>query len=208
MLATAPVIALAAAVILSCSSSPSSSRGGASVGGSSNASAPGASGFDGAALPGDVAAPDFTLTDQHGHRVSLSHYRGQVTVLAFLYSSCGGPCIVIAQQIRGALDELARPAAVVIVSADPTADTPASVARFLRRVSLTGRVRYLTGSASQLRPVWRAYRVVPASAGRGSFARAATVALLDRQGRERVLFGPEQLTPESLAHDVRRLQRG
>ena len=65
-----------------------------------------ASGFDGAALPA-IVAHDFTLTDQYGHLVSLSDYRGQVVVLAFLYSTCGPTCIVIAQQIRGALDELA-----------------------------------------------------------------------------------------------------
>jgi hypothetical protein len=31
------------------------------------------------------------------------------------------------------------------------------------------------------------------------------VLLVDRRGRERVLFGLEQLTPESLAHDIGRL---
>jgi hypothetical protein len=34
------------------------------------------------------------------------------------------------------------------------------------------------------------------------------VLLLDRAGRERVLFGIEQLTPESLAHDIGKLQAG
>ncbi len=73
--------------------------------------------------------------------MSLSSYRGQVVVLAFLYSTCGATCTLIAQQIRGALDELPQPVPVLIVSADPAADTPASVARFLARVSLTGRIQ-------------------------------------------------------------------
>ncbi len=47
------------------------------------------------------------------------------------------PASLIAQQIRGALDELPHPVPVLIVSADPAADTPASVARFLAQVSLT-----------------------------------------------------------------------
>ena len=51
---------------------------------------------------------------------------------------------MIAQQIRGALDELRRPVPVLLISADPAADTPARVRRFLPRVSLSGRVRYLT----------------------------------------------------------------
>jgi protein SCO1/2 len=208
VLATALVIAVALAVIIGRSSSRNSSPTEPSAGTSSNASSPSASGFDGAALPANVSAPDFTLTDQHGSRVALRQYRGQVTVLAFLYSTCGATCVVIAQQIRGALDELRKPVPVVIVSADPTADTPASVSRFLEKVSLSGRVHYLTGPVSRLRSIWRAYRVVPASSTRAAFDRSASVLLLDGQGRERVVFGQEQLTPEALAHDIGKLYAG
>jgi protein SCO1/2 len=164
------------------------------------------SGFDGAALSPSPLAPDFTLADRYGHPVSLRSLRGHVAVLTFLYSTCGATCILIAQQIRGALDELPHPVPVLIVSADPAADTPASVAHFLAKVSLTERARYLTGSPAQLRPIWHAYRVHPAGAGRAAFDRYAFLLLLDAQGRERVLFEPEVLTPESLAHDIRRLQ--
>jgi protein SCO1/2 len=166
------------------------------------------SGFDGAAIPPSPLAPDFALTDQYGRSVSLSGLRGHVAVVTFLYSTCGATCVLIAQQIRGALDELPQPVPVLIVSADPTTDTPASVARFLAKVSLTGRVRYLTGSLAQLRPIWRAYNVHPASAGRAAFDRYAFLLLLDVRGRERVLFEPEVLTPEALAHDVGKLQAG
>jgi protein SCO1 len=165
----------------------------------------GASGFDGAALPAGVLAQPFTLIDQSGRSVSLAGYRGQVTVVAFVYSSCGGPCVVIAQQIRGALDELAAPVPVLLVSADPAADTPARVRRFLSRVSLGGRVRYLSGAPAQLRPVWHAFHVTPASADRAAFDRTASVFLIDRAGHERVVFQLEQLTPEALAHDIRKL---
>jgi protein SCO1/2 len=179
---------------------------GGSSGGSSSSSSSGAgSGFEGAALSPGAPARDFTLRDQGGRPVSLGGYRGQVTILAFLYSSCGASCVVIAQQIRGALDELPRPVPVLLISADPRADTPARVKRFLAQVSLSGRVRYLTGSTAALRPIWRAYGVTPASAGRAAFDRAASVHVLDRRGARRVLFQLEQLTPEALAHDVRKL---
>ena len=59
-----------------------------------------------------------------------------------------------------------------------------------------------------LRRVWRSYRITPPSSGAGAFARAASVLLIDRDGRERVAFGIEQLTPESLAHDIGKLQTG
>jgi protein SCO1/2 len=172
------------------------------------ATGPSANGrFDGAPLPG-TPAPGFTLTDQSGRPVSLGDYRGQIVVLTFLYPGCGATCTVIAQQIRGALDELSTPVPVLIASADPAADTPGAAERFLASVSLTGRALYLTGPLSSMRPIWRAYRVKPASAGPALFDGYAFVMLLDRAGRERVLYESEQLTPEALSHDIRALQGG
>jgi protein SCO1 len=165
-------------------------------------------GFDGAALPPGIAAPGFVLNDQYGRSVSLAGYRGRVTVLSFLYPTCGPTCILVAQQIRGALDQLSAPVPVLIISAEPAADTPANVARFLAKVGLGGRVEYLSGTRGQLQRLWRAYHITPPSSGRSAFDRAASVLLVDRDGRERVLFGVEQLTPESLAHDIGKLQRG
>ncbi len=165
----------------------------------------GSAGFDGAALPARIVAPSFTLTDQDGRSISLKQFRGRVTVLTFLYSRCGAACVLIAQQIRGALDELRDPAPVLIVSADPRADTPADVSRFLGEVSLTRRVHYLTGPPSRLREIWRAYRVTPASAGRKAFGLHASVLLIDAPGNERVVYQQEQLTPEALAHDIGKL---
>lgn len=165
-------------------------------------------GFDGAALPSDIAAPAFTLTDQHGKRIRLSDYRGRVVILTFLAATPNGTSPLIAQQIRGALDDLARRAAALAISADPARDTPARVRTFLTAASLTGRMEYLTGTTAQLRRIWHAYRVTPMSAGRAAFERAAAVLLIDPRGRERVEFGVEQLTPEGLAHDVRQLQAG
>jgi protein SCO1/2 len=94
---------------------------------------------------------------------------------------------------------------VLFVSVDPRADTGARVRRFLVRVALSGRVRYLSGPPAVLKPIWRAYGIVPVTSDRGAFERAASVLLLDRSGRERVVFGVEQLTPEGVAHDVRKL---
>jgi protein SCO1/2 len=170
---------------------------------------PSQGGFDGAALPSPHAAPNFSLTDQYGRSVSLASLRGEPVVLAFLYARCGGPCVLIAQQIRGALDELgAHPVAVAIVSADPAGDSAASVRSFLADVSLSGRVQYLTGTEAALSAVWKAYGVRPAAAGKDTFAKYATVRLLDANGRERVVYGAEQLTPEALVHDIGVLRAG
>jgi protein SCO1 len=199
-----------AAILAGCGGGHTNSSSSSSP--SSTSTANGGSGFDGAALPGVISAPTFTLRDQAGREVSLHEYRGRVVALAFLYSTCGGPCVLIAQQIRGALDELeeahAHPPAALIVSADPAADTPARVKTFLAQTSLSDRAHYLTGSLSQLKAVWRAYHVRPASSGPTTFTEYASVLLIDPQGDERVLFQSEQLTPEGISHDIRKLQSG
>ena len=195
-------LAIAAAILADSPSHNSSSQTPTTTTGSEQA-------FNGAALPGNANAPDFKLTDQSGRNVALTDYRGQVVVLTFLYSTCGDTCIVIAQQIRGALNELAdehaHPPTVLIVSADPAVDTQANIRSFLAAVSLSGRVQYLTGTLARLRSVWRAYGVKPASAGAQVFDEYAPVLLLDRAGQERVLFESEELTPEGLSQDIRKL---
>lgn len=174
--------------------------------------------FDGAVYPPGVAAPDFALRNQLGRRVSLSGLRGQVVLLSFVSTNCRA-CALIAQQLRGALDELAlKPTygkgtavgamQVLFVSTDPRADTPAAVRRFLAGASLSERAQYLTGTETQLRPVWKAYRVLPASASRSASEAATTVLLIGRDGSERDAFGLEQITPEDLAHDIRLLRDG
>jgi protein SCO1/2 len=172
--------------------------------------ATGTSGFSGAALPAGLAAPDWILADLSGRPVALSGFRGRVVILAFLSPTASGASPLIAQQIRGALDDLGNPmgVAAVAISVDPGLDSPARVRAFVRRASLSERLNYLTGSHAQLRRIWRAYHVVPLAAGHARFDSAATVLLIDRHGDERVLFGLEQLTPEGLAHDAARLLRG
>jgi protein SCO1/2 len=202
---------LALVTALSGCGGQSSAPGAASPSSSSSAGSEPA--FEGAPFPGrGIAVPGFTLRNQYGGRVSLGEYRGRVVIVTFLYSTCGDTCIVIGEQIRGALNELqeehAPLPAVLIVSADPAADSPANVRRFLARVSLTGRVQYLTGTLSRLRSIWRAYGVKPASVGARKFDEYAPVLLLDRAGRKRVLFESEELTPEGVSHDIRKLQRG
>jgi protein SCO1/2 len=177
------------------------------LGGSFGKSASPGGDFEGAAFPPGVHAHDFTLTNQHGQKISLSSYRGRVVMLAFVFSNCH-TCVLVADQVRGALGELegsSRPS-TLFVSTDPQADTRASVNRFLEETSLSGQVEYLTGTQKQLQPIWKSYAISPASAGRTAAEAGITVLLIDRKGIERVGFEVEQITPEGLTHDIRLLE--
>jgi cytochrome oxidase Cu insertion factor (SCO1/SenC/PrrC family) len=204
--ANASLAAVCAMLALALGASCGTSKNAPAAATETRAEGASASGFAGAALP-LASARDFTLADEHGRAVSSSEYRGRVVVLAFLGASCGAPCVVIAQQIRGALDALGARVPVLLVSIDPAADTPRAIARLLARSSLAGRARYLVGPAASLRAVWRSYRVPAPARGSAVFGRFAPVVLLDRDGRARVAYALEGLTPESLAHDIRALSR-
>lgn len=160
-------------------------------------------GWAGALRPPDIPTPDFTLRDQDGEAVRLSDSQGEVTVLTFLYSTCEDTCPIAAQQIRGALDQLGHDVPALAVSVDPPNDTPLHARRFLLEQRLTGRMDFLLGDRAELEPVWKAYGVQPQGEG---FEHTAHVVLIDREGNQRVGFPVDQLTPEGLAHDIRKLE--
>jgi protein SCO1/2 len=164
---------------------------------------PGQAGFAGAVRPA-IPPQDFRLRDQDGEPVSLRALRGRVVVLTFLYTTCRDTCPLTATQIRGALDDLDGDVPALAVSVDPANDTPDRARRFLFQRGLAkDRMRFLLGSRDQLAPVWRAYGIRPQGA---AFDHSAYVLLVDKRGRQRVGFPVAQLTPEGLAHDIRRLQ--
>jgi protein SCO1/2 len=163
-----------------------------------------ANGFAGALRSPEIPPADFTLHDQDGRRVTLRDARGTVTVLTFLYTTCRDSCPVIASQIRGALDDLGHDVPVLAISVDPANDTPDSAKAFINKQSLTGRMRFLLGSRTQLAPVWRQFGIRPQGQG---FDHSAYVLLIDRRGRQRIAFPFDHLQPEALAHDIARLER-
>jgi protein SCO1/2 len=162
-----------------------------------------AQGFAGAQRPA-IPPQDFRLRDQDGRAVSLRDYRGRVVVLTFMYTTCRDTCPLTATQIRGALDDLDRDVPALAVSVDPVNDTPERARRFLFKRGLArDRMRFLLGDRAQLQPVWKAYGIRPQGA---AFDHSAYVLLIDRRGRQRIGFPVAHLTPEGLAHDIRRLQ--
>lgn len=163
--------------------------------------------FAGPTMPKDLRATDFALTDQDGHRFTLSSTRGRVVALTFIHSKCTSTCPVSLQTVRGALDDLQDTGSdpsevdVLAVSVDPEADTRRSVQRFLRAQRADSFVRYLTAPRPRLKPIWKRYGIAPQ--GKGQEDHTAFVLLIDRRGLLRIGFPSHQMTPEDLANDLR-----
>jgi protein SCO1/2 len=160
--------------------------------------------FAGATRPPAIPPTRFALRDQDGRAVTAAALRGRPAIVSFLYTTCRDTCPLIADQVRGALDQLDRDRVpYVAVSVDPANDTPARAKSFLLKHGLTGRARFLLGSRAQLEPVWRQFGVQP-QLGPNRDHTPSTV-LLDERGVQRVGFMADQITPEGVAHDVRAL---
>ena len=196
---TLVVLGLAVVVVLGASGSgaPASADGAGTLN---------SAGYYGAMAPSGLPLLDFHLRDQDGVPADLDQYRGRVVILTFMYSTCQDTCPVEAQQIRGALDDLGQHVPTLAVSVDPANDTPNNAKSFMFKASLTGRMRFLLGTRAQLAPVWREYGIQPQNVKSKVSDHSAYVLLLDRSGRQRVAFPDSELTPEALAHDIRKLE--
>jgi cytochrome oxidase Cu insertion factor (SCO1/SenC/PrrC family) len=211
---------------------------------------------------------DFRLRDQEGRLTSLAQARGKVVAMAFAYTSCRDLCPAEGNEIVAALGQFdPKDVDAIVVSVDPVGDTPARAREWLMRRGLPrGAGHYVVGTRAQLKPVWRAYGIVPLVASpaeaeaalQGSekywkenpyrpdapkypyeypsprpanpqsqeaypdtrdlqyrglarhgagwdFEHSAYVLLIDKHGVQRVGIPFEQLTPGSLARDVRAL---
>ena len=162
--------------------------------------------FAGPAMPPHLVAKNFSLTDQNGHRVTLSSYRGRVVILTFIHSLCQDDCPFMVEQIKGALNDMpgaGQGIPTIGVSVAPKEDTVANRRTFLTLHRMNSRIAFVNGPTPTMRQVWRNYAI---AAGTGPQGHSAVVILVDKRGVERVGFGAANLTPEELAHDLRVLE--
>lgn len=108
-------------------------------------------------------APALALRNYLGQAVNIDAYRGKAVLVTFIYTHCPDVCPLITSNLRVAQNLMGSAVAarvqIIAVSVDPRGDTPKTVAAFLARHEMTGRMQYLTGTASQLARVWKAWGV-------------------------------------------------
>lgn len=160
--------------------------------------------FAGAVRPSSLPLVDFKLQDQSGEQVDMSKLRGQTVIVTFLYTTCEDECPTVTQQIRGALDQLGQEFPVVAVSVDPKNDTAKRAKQFITRQHMSGRMQFAVGKKQQLEPIWNIFGIAPQT---DDAEHSAHVVLVDWQGKQRIGFPLDKLTPESLANDIQLLEQ-
>jgi cytochrome oxidase Cu insertion factor (SCO1/SenC/PrrC family) len=144
----------------------------------------------GTSLPGK-AAPNFTLTNQFGARVSLRQFRGKAVVLAFVDSRCTSVCPLTTLSMTQAQSMLGPAAAAHIqligIDANPDATKVADMRAYSSAHQMLHAWDFLTGNLRQLGAVWRDYHVYVA-ASHGNIDHEPAIYLIDERGNERTLY--------------------
>ncbi|MFB6286668.1 MAG: SCO family protein [Candidatus Bipolaricaulia bacterium] len=137
---------------------------GSSSGSAEDTAASDVKSYSGTELAG--AAPDFTLTDQNGKKVSLSDFEGQYVVLTFLDPNCTDICPLTTLHFARTQAKLSKELAerVVYLAINVNAeyasvDRVAEASQTWRSAKLE-RWHFLTGDPDELRSVWKDYGVV------------------------------------------------
>jgi protein SCO1/2 len=164
--------------------------------------------FLGDELSPPKTAPPLSLRNYLGERINIDQYRGKALLVTFIYDHCPDVCPLIVADLRAAQimmgPKTAARAQIVAVSVDPRGDTPKTVAAFLKVHEMTGRMKYLIGSASELGQVWQRWGVGSERDAEDPdiINHSALVYGIDASGELKTVYIGGQLKPSEVAHDV------
>jgi cytochrome oxidase Cu insertion factor (SCO1/SenC/PrrC family) len=137
-----------------------------------------------------IAAPNFSLVNQFGQRMSLGDFRGKVVILAFTDSECTTVCPLTSQSMLAAKQLLGAAGSQVQllgVDANPAATKVSDVLAYSRAHSMVNHWDFLTGSDAQLAKVWKAYNIY-VQIEKGQVDHTPAVFIIDTRGREQKIY--------------------
>jgi cytochrome oxidase Cu insertion factor (SCO1/SenC/PrrC family) len=141
-------------------------------------------------------APGFTLTDQHGHTMSLASLRGKVVVLEFMDPHCTDICPIVSQEFVDAYHELGAASGKVVFAAINVNQYHASVRDMAaysaqHQMSTIPSWHFFTGPLPDLKTAWRDYNIqVEAPNPNADIVHTSAVYFIDARGAERYLATP------------------
>ena len=105
---------------------------------------------------------DFTLTNQDNELMNLTDFRGDVVVVAFIFTKCPDVCPVITQLLRsvdeGLSTEYQDHVSIISISVDPEYDTPEMLKQYTELHGVNW--PHLTGDKAEMEPIWSSFGLV------------------------------------------------
>ena len=155
--------------------------------------------------------PEYTFTNQLGHAVSLSQFRGQAVAFTFIFTRCPFPtfCPLMSNNFRAVQDGLLKnPNAptnwhLLTVSFDPEFDTP----EVLRNYSTSYKAdpahwSYLTGTLVDITALSEQVGLQFWREPGGNISHNLRTVVVDTQGRLQKVFTENKWTIEELTEEI------
>lgn len=166
--------------------------------------------YRGSLIDPPVEAADFELVDQHKESFRLSEQKGKVVLVFFGYTNCPDVCPVTLSdyiQLKRNLGEDADKVEFVFITVDPERDTPERLAAYIS--NFDSDFTALSGTRTELEPVWQSYGVYQEKQDVGSAAgylvnHTARTYAIDKNGNWRLTY-PFEMDRGVILDDVRHL---
>lgn len=148
--------------------------------------------------------PNLTLTDQHGHPVSLASLKGKPALVDFIYTSCPGPCLVITNRMAKVAEQLGTQlgtkVTLVSITVDPERDGPKQLLYYAQqmRAERPGWL-FLTGTPDQIDRVLKGFKLARQRESNGSIDHIVDFFLVGPDGREKLVMDPNDVSAETVA---------
>jgi protein SCO1 len=161
----------------------------------------------GTALTHPQAVGGSVLIEPGGREVTLLEAAGdaRVTLVFFGFTQCPDVCPITMAWLARVYRDLGEPddVQVIMVTVDPEVDTPEVVGRYAAgfHPSFLG----LSGSNAQIATAARSFYVGYAEIGGGQYTHTDVVAVVDREGKLRYVYGSDKVP--RLEVDLERLRR-
>ena len=165
-----------------------------------------------ARLPKIGPAPEFTLTDFDGNKLSLAELRGQVVALTFIFTSCADTCPLLTAKLIGIQRKLGTDLKSKVffaaITVDPERDTPEVLKRYAQAHSADlAHWAFLTGSLAEIAEVTRRYGIYNKKQSQGDVDHTFLTSLIDKGGTLRVQYLGWRFKPEEFIGDLSALAR-
>ena len=162
----------------------------------------------GSEITTEVQAPAVNLTRADGSPFRMSALKGKIVLLFFGFTSCPDVCpttLADFKRVKADLGEKADQLAFIFITVDPQRDTPEGAQAYA--AGFDPQFIGLSGSETELEPVWQGYGVYRKVTESGSAAsyevdHSSRVYLVDSTNRLRVTY-PYGTPVEDLTADIR-----
>jgi protein SCO1/2 len=158
--------------------------------------------------------PEFTFTERNGQPISRADLAGKVWIADFFYTTCPGPCPMLASRLSAMQEKLGdrKNVRLVSISLDPAKDTPDVLKQYAERFKAGSNWLFLTGDkATTYSLVQTGFKLAIAEERNNPepITHSTKLVLIDREGWVRGFYeGVGQDQTEQVIKDVDKLLTG